>query len=260
MWDGASDWRSFDASDSIAIEKILLAKGVAVRPSCMNLSRMNRLLAVVFVASLAGVAVAQTSMPPNQVTPFKDTSIFKPPVGAKVAILEFEDMECPACAHAFPIVHTAMKQYNIPLVRHDFPLGPMHPWSKQAAVWARYMQDKISPDVATDYRRQVFASQYMISSPDDLQNFTKKFLESHGQQMPFVADPTGQFTREVDADHALGDKVGLNETPTIIVVTNRGWIQVKDVSQLYAAIDTAIAATRNESTAAVHHTTASAKH
>ena len=238
----------------------MLAKGVAVRPSSMNLSRMNRLLAVVFVVSLAGVAVAQTSMPPNQVTAFKDTSLFKPPVGVKVSILEFEDMECPACAHAFPIVHAAMKQYNIPLVRHDFPLGPMHPWSKQAAVWARYMQDKISPDVATEYRREVFASQYMISSPDDLQNFTKKFLESHGQQMPFVADPTGQFTREVDADHALGDKVGLNETPTIIVVTNKGWIQIKDVSQLYAAIDTAIAATKNEPAAVAHHTTAPVKH
>jgi protein-disulfide isomerase len=232
----------------------LLAKGVAVRPSCMN-----RLLAAVFMVSLAGVAAAQTSLPPNQVSAFKDTSIFKPPVGAKVAILEFEDMECPACAHAFPIVHVALKQYNIPLVRHDFPLGPMHPWSKQAAVWARYMQDKISPDFATEYRREVFASQYMISSPDDLQNFTRKYLTSHGQQMPFVADPAGQFTREVDADHAIGDKVGLTQTPTIIVVTNRGWIQVQDINQLDTAIDTAIASTKNEP-AGAHHTAAAAKH
>ena len=80
--------------------------------------------------------------------------------------------------------------------------------------------------------------------------------------MPFVVDPTGQFTKEVDADEQLGEKVGLTETPTIIVVTNdKGWIQVKDVSQLYAAIDSAIAATANESSApAAHHVVATGKH
>lgn len=216
---------------------------------------MNRFLAAVFVVSLAGAGVAQTSMPPNQATPFKDTSIFKPPVGSKVAILEFEDLECPACAHAFPIVHVAINQYHIPLVRHDFPLK-MHIWSHDAAIWARYMQDKISPDLATEYRREVFASQYQIASKDDMVNFTRKFLTAHQQQMPFALDP--QFAREVDADEALGEKVGLMETPTIVVVTNKGWIQVKDVSQLYAAIDSAEAATANESTA--KHVAAPAKH
>ena len=232
----------------------MLAKGVAVRPSCMN-----RFLAAVFVVSLAGVGAAQTSMPPNQVTAFKDTSIFKPPVGSKVAILEFEDLECPACAHAFPIVHVAMNQYHIPLIRHDFPLK-MHIWSHEAAVWARYMQDKISPDLATEYRREVFASQYQIASKDDMVNFTRKFLTSHQQSMPFVVDPTGQFTHEVDADEALGEKVGLTETPTIIVVTNKGWIQVKDVSQLYAAIDSAEAATANDSGTTAKHIVATGKH
>ena len=41
------------------------------------------------------------------------------------------------------------------------------------------------------------------------------------------------------ADRDLGEKLGLNETPTIIVVTPKGWIQVKDVSDLYQAIDQA---------------------
>ena len=36
---------------------------------------------------------------------FQDTSMLKPPAGAKVAIYEFDDLECPACAHALPIVH-----------------------------------------------------------------------------------------------------------------------------------------------------------
>jgi len=230
----------------------LLAKGVPVRPS-----GMSRLLAAVFFVSLAGYGVAQTSVPPNQAGNFKDTSIFKPPVGSKVAVLEFEDLECPACARAFPIVHEAVKHYNIPLVRHDFPL-PMHIWSHDAAIFARYIQDKISPDLATEYRREVFASQYQIASKDDLHNFTQKFFTTNGKQMPFVVDPAGQFTREVDADKALGDKVGLLETPTIVVVTPVGWIQVKDIMKLYEAIDQAEA--KVASLPPDHHTVVAAKH
>jgi hypothetical protein len=39
----------------------------------------------------------------------------------------------------------------------------------------------------------------------------------------------------------LGDRLGLHETPTIIVLAPHGWIQVKDVTQLYSAIDEALA-------------------
>jgi protein-disulfide isomerase len=193
-------------------------------------------------ASLAGAAAAaQTSVPPNQVTPFLDTSMLKPPAGAKVAIVEWEDLECPACARAFPIVHSAVDKYKIPLVRYDFQING-HIWSHEASLFARYLQDKVSADLATDYRRQVFASQFRIASKDDLDRFTQQFFASHGKQLPFVLDPQGQLEKEVDADKELGLKLGLSETPTLVVVTPRGWIQVKDVMQLYEAIDKAEAA------------------
>jgi protein-disulfide isomerase len=228
--------------------------------------RMNRLFAAVFVLSLTGAASAQSSMgatPQNPATQFKDTSMLKPPAGARVAIVEWEDLECPACAHAFPQVHTAAKKYNIPLVRYDFPLK-MHIWSHDAAIIARYLQDKVSPDLATEYRREVFASQYQIASKDDLHNFTLKFFNAHHEQFPFVVDPTGQFAKEVDDEEALGEKAGLGHTPTIVVVTDhKGWIEVLDVNDLYTAIDTALAATRSEAgntkSPVAHHTETSAK-
>jgi protein-disulfide isomerase len=188
--------------------------------------------------ALAPTASAQTSLPPNQVSLKGDTSLLKPPPGVKVAVLEWEDLECPACAHAFPFVHTAVAQYKIPLIRHDFQI-PGHIWSHEASLYARYLQDKVSPDLATDYRRQVFASQFRIGSRDDLNKFTQQFFTSHGKQLPFVLDPTGQLGKEVDADRDMGIKIGLMETPTIVVVTNKGWIQVKDVSELDKAIDEA---------------------
>jgi len=76
-----------------------------------------------------------------------------------------------------------------------------------------------------------------------LQNFTRRYFQSHGQAMPFVIDPTGQFAREVHADYELGERVGLTQTPTIFVVMPKRWVQVTDVNQLYQAIDTALAET-----------------
>jgi protein-disulfide isomerase len=172
---------------------------------------------------------------------FKDTSMLRAPAGARVAIFEFEDLECPACAHAFPIVHAAVEKYKIPLLRHDFPLGGAHIWSFDAAVIARYMQDKISPQFAEDYRRAVFANQISIATKEDLNAFTQKYFHSHGRVMPFVIDPNGLFAAEVRADHTLGERVGLTQTPTIFIVTQKGYTQVNDVTQLYSMLDTAIA-------------------
>ncbi len=202
--------------------------------------RRRLFLAALVLASGVVFAIAPASAQrsvPGPGNKFNDTSMLKPPPGAKLAIIEFEDMECPSCAHAFPIVHQAVEHYRIPLLRHDFPLGPMHPWSFEAAVDARYIQDKISPKVADEYRGAVFAAQTGIASKDDLANFTRRFFQSHGGQMPFVIDPTGQFAKEVREDKALGDRLGVAETPTIIVCTDHAWVQVTDVAHLYEVID-----------------------
>jgi protein-disulfide isomerase len=194
--------------------------------------------AALAVSTLAGVA--QNSAPPGKGNTFRDTSMVKPPAGAKVAIYEFEDLECPACAHAFPIVHEAIERYHIPLMRHDFPLQ-MHVWSFDAAVTARYLQDKVSPQKAEEFRRDVFASQTAIASKDDLQNFTRRWFQTHSVNMPFVMDPSGLLTQEVKSDYTLGERIGLTQTPTIFVVSNKGWTQIMDVNYLYQTIDAALA-------------------
>jgi protein-disulfide isomerase len=195
-------------------------------------------IVVVATALLLGLptvpALAQSSA-------YRDTSMLRAPAGASVAIYEFEDMECPACAHAFPIVHTAAEKYKIPLIRRDFPLGPAHPWSFDAAVIARYMQDKISPQAADDYRRAVFASQASIATKEDLNAFSQKYFQQHGHVMPFVIDPNGLFAAEVRADHTLGERINLHQTPSIFIVTQKGYVEVTDISQLYSMLDTVIA-------------------
>src|ERR1700761_302032 len=218
----------------------------------MRLISMNRIVAATtFLLLTLPVTTALA-----QVGGYRDTSMLRAPAGVPVAIYEFEDLECPACAHAFPIVHAAVDKYKIPLIRRDFPLK-MHIWSWDAAVNARYMQDKISPQFAEDYRRAVFANQMSIASKEDLNAFTQKYFQSHGKVMPFVIDPNGLFAAEVHADQTLGERVGLTKTPTIFIVTQKGYTEVNDVTQLYAMLDTAIA--ENPAPAAAKPKTTTAK-
>ena len=189
-------------------------------------------------AALSAQAVAGS----NPGDPFRDTSMLKLPEGARAAIFEFEDLECPACAAAAPIVKQALDTYKIPFLRHDYLL-PYHHWSKDAAVTARYLQDKVNPDVAEQYRRDVFANQRLLDSPDDLQQFNRKWFPAHQQQLPFVMDPSGRFIAEVNADSTLGNRLGVMHTPTIIVVAPHGWTQVTSTDQLYTTIDKALAQT-----------------
>jgi len=173
-------------------------------------------------------------------TPFKDTSVLKLPAGQRAAIFEMEDLGCPACAHAAPIIQQALKKYNIPYLRHDFPLA-QHIWTRDAAITARYLQDKVSPQTAEDFRLDTFAAQMSISSKDDLQAYTRNWFAKHNLKMPFALGPDSLFAAEVQADSTMGERLGVNETPTIIVIGAHGWTPVKDVSQLYTVIDNTLA-------------------
>lgn len=149
---------------------------------------------------------------------FHDTSILRPPAGSKVAILVFEDLECPACARAHPYEIEAAKQTHVAIIRRDFPL-PQHAWAFQGAVLARYIQDKISPELAGQYRSDVFAAQSAIANKDDLYQFTSGWLQKHGRNMPAAVDPDGALAKEINADVDIGKRLNIAYTPTVVIVT-----------------------------------------
>ncbi len=202
-------------------------------------------LAAMLLAS-AGRAQAQFG-PPAPGTQVHDPAALKPPAGARVAIVEFEDMECPDCARANPLLRDAAANYKIPWVRHDFPL-PFHPWSMQAAVNARYFDTK-SKKLGDEYRDAVFANQPSFGEdPNLLRQFTEKFAADRKIALPFAIDPQGKLAALVKADYALGQRVGIEHTPTIWVVTanSKGapFVEVVDRSKLYQLIDQALADTK----------------
>jgi protein-disulfide isomerase len=181
---------------------------------------------------------------------FRDTTILRPPADSKVALIVFEDLGCPACARAHPYELQAAQETHVPLLRYDFPLEA-HIWTFEGAVCARYIQDRIGPKLADEYRSDVFASQRMISSRDDLYQFTSAWLQKHGKQMPTVFDPNGTLAKEVSADLALGKRLNVEYTPTVVVVTRNQYQVVcgtrdgaNDPAQILGVVKAAIAQAR----------------
>ncbi len=164
--------------------------------------------------------------------------VLRPPKGAQVAIVVFEDLQCPQCRRVSPILEQASKTYKIPLVRHDFPL-PMHNWSYEAAVMARYF-DSVSKPLGNEFRDYIFSNQFEIN-PQSLRSYAEKFASDHKVDFPFVVDPQGKFAAEVNADRDLGKAIKLDHTPTVYVVSSRNpsrpYVEMKDASQLYQLID-----------------------
>lgn len=202
------------------------------RSTMMKGKSRNRFgaLAVATLVALTGALYAFAQDTPD--------TVLRPPKGAQVAIVVFEDLECPMCARTQPLVEQASRTYKIPLVLHDFPL-PMHPWSYQAAVMARYF-DTHSKDLGNEFRDFVFKNQLEINL-QNLRGYAEKFAEEHKVDLPFVIDPGGKLAGLVNADRDLGKAIKLDHTPTIYIVSSRNpgrpFTEVRDNSQLYSTID-----------------------
>ncbi len=169
-----------------------------------------------------------------------DTSALRPPKGYKLAIVEFADLECPDCARANPLLEEAAKQYKIPIVRYDFPL-PKHNWSFEAHVFARWFDTK-SKEIGDQYRAYIFANQPQITR-DNLREWTDKFAAQHKLAVPLFVDPDGSLAAKVRADFATGQKVGIQHTPTIYIVTDSTrsvpFVEVVDRTNLFQMLDEA---------------------
>jgi len=162
----------------------------------------------------------------------------RPPKGSQLALVVFEDMQCPQCGRVAPLLDQASRTYKIPLIQHDFPL-PMHNWSLEAAVLARYF-DTHSKELGNAFRLDVFQHQFEIF-PQTLRGFAEKFATEHKTALPFVVDPDGKLMALVKADKDLGMSLHVQHTPTIYIVSNKKggkpYVEVTDTTQLYVMID-----------------------
>ena len=185
-----------------------------------------RFLAVLLLLALPAVAQDPRS------------GVLRPPKGVKVAIVVFEDLQCPDCSRAAPLLLEASKTYKIPKLRYDFPL-PKHLWAREAAIYAKFFDDK-PKGLGDDFRDYIFSNQPAITK-DNLRSYAEKFAAEHKLALPFAVDPTGELEKKVQRDVDVGRSVGVQRTPTIYVVSDvragTPFVEVVDRSQLFQMIE-----------------------
>lgn len=175
-----------------------------------------------------------------------DTSALKPPAGANAGIVLFLDLQWPDCAAAYPVILDVAKARNVPVVLHDFPL-PRHSWSFSAAVNARFF-DQTSQKLGDEFRGYILENQRQIADEMALKRFTEKFAAERQVALPAALDPDKKLEEEVRGDIIVGQRIGLEHTPTVFVVSTEGDPVVFVESVDRARLDRAIADAQKKAT------------
>ncbi len=141
---------------------------------------------------------------------------------APVTLEVFSDFQCPHCARLHfgalkEAISDCVASGKVRIVYHDFPL-PQHPYARKAAQYA---------DAAARIGRYericdtLFRTQDEWGRTGDVDGTAAKELTptEMARVRKMLADPKSlsEIDREIDGDIALGQKIPLNETPTMIL-------------------------------------------
>jgi protein-disulfide isomerase len=138
------------------------------------------------------------------------------PKDAKVNIVEFADLECPACKAALPNIEKMQSENpNVRVIFQNFPLEKLHPWALRAALYVDCL--KTNSDVAWKFIDGVYSHQEEIK-PETADAMLKQYATEAGADAKVaacIADP--KTNANVEASIKLGDNLAVNSTPTIFV-------------------------------------------
>jgi len=133
--------------------------------------------------------------------------------------VEFSDFECPHCKEAQPIVAKLLADYpSVHFVYQDFPLTHIHTESFKASTHAYCVAKAGGNDAFFKFADSLFDNQAGLTPATSDQ--TLKDAETKAGQDPVkiaACASTPAAKEAIDASVALGDKVGVNSTPTIFI-------------------------------------------
>jgi protein-disulfide isomerase len=154
-----------------------------------------------------------------------------------VEIVEFSDLECPACRGKWPIVNSVLHKYPH-MIRHgmvSYPLTSIHPWAFRAASasWCVALQNPhdLIPFKETFYSLQREMEVALVTQTA-VDFVAGRGLDEGAFRECYLRPPS------IDAVHrqlSLGQSMGISATPTYYV---NGWrIQVPDPSWFPAFVE-----------------------
>jgi protein-disulfide isomerase len=164
---------------------------------------------------------------------------------SKVVLVEYGDFQCPACGSAYPNLKDVTEEFKdkIAFIFRNNPLTTIHPNARAgaAAAEAAGLQDKY-----WEMHDMLYERQNEWSAADATQR--KSFFESYATQVgiknmdKFRTDMASKAVNDkIDYDLALGKKVPVTGTPTILLdgkkVESDVW---SDAKKLKAAVEDAL--------------------
>jgi protein-disulfide isomerase len=164
------------------------------------------------------------------------TSAFGPskgPADAKLVVVEFADLECPACHDAAPLMDRLRSDFpQMRFVFQSFPLPQLHPWAVRAASYLDCIQ-RSTPDHAFTFIDAVFGHQKDIESDvrkTDAAGKTtidaaavtanlRRYAEYAGADpaKTQVCAESPETAERIARSTQLGDSVEVTGTPTIFI-------------------------------------------
>jgi hypothetical protein len=156
---------------------------------------------------------------------------------ASLEIVEFSDLECPACRGKWPIINLVLKKHQS-AVRHgmvSYPIISIHPWAFRAASasWCVAVQN---PRALIAFKETFYALQremeVSLVTPTAVDFVAGRGLDEGTFRDCYLRPPS------IDAVHrqlGLGHSLGMSSTPTYYV---NGWmIQAPDGSWFPAFVE-----------------------
>lgn len=135
-----------------------------------------------------------------------------------VTIVEFSDLQCPACRTAEPIVEQVIANNpgRIELIYRHFPLDQSHPYAREAAIASEVVAEQ---GLFFEYINLLFEEQPTWSQSDDPTPLFIEYAQQVGADVTDFETKLGenQYADLVEADVRDGFALGVNATPTFFV-------------------------------------------
>jgi protein-disulfide isomerase len=135
-----------------------------------------------------------------------------------VTLIEYGDLQCPACQQFYPILNQVKQEYGDKITfqfRH-FPLNQSHPHAYQAAraAEAAGKQGKFF-----EMHDLLYENQQSWSGLSDVTSTFEGFAEQIGLNMEQYKNDviSADVGAAIDADIKAGQAIGANSTPTFVI-------------------------------------------
>jgi protein-disulfide isomerase len=142
----------------------------------------------------------------------------KGPSDAPVTIVEFGDLQCPACSKAQPNIEKLMSEVpTAKLIFQNYPLEQLHPWALQAAKYLDCL-GRANNDQAWTFTTAVYSHQGEITeatATEKLNNYVKMAGADPAVVSACAAKP--ETAARVIKSQALGNQLKVTGTPTLFV-------------------------------------------